>query len=76
MSKLNSLIIKGQNAVERKIEDMVTEKKAGSSEVIVAAGLLVLGVACLVIFSTGIQNTVKPAIEAAFTKVSNLFTGA
>ena len=74
MKKLDAMMIAGKNKAARLIQEHVLSKEeGGGSQILMEIGLIIVGVALLIIFNTKISEMVSSFAESAKTKLNGIW---
>ena len=74
MRKLDSVIIAGKNKAARMVQEHgLSKEEGGGSQILMEIGLIIVGVALLIIFNTKISEMVSSFAESAKTKLNGIW---
>ena len=74
MRKLDYVMIAGKNKAARMVQEHVLSKEeGGGSQILMEIGLIIVGVALLIIFNTKISEMVSSFAESAKTKLNAIW---
>ena len=74
MKKLDAMMIAGKNKAARLVQEHVLSKEGGGgSQILMEIGLIIVGVALLIIFNTKINDMVTSFATTAKTKLEAIW---